>query len=91
MCLFVRAGRVCLSVPIFVFTRNLSKYQWIFTKLGVCIDILEIRFGIANGQISPFFDTVICPPHDSGGVLLFHVFILPVVMKKFNDRKVMKK
>ena len=21
---------------------NLSKYQWIFTKLGMCIDIVEI-------------------------------------------------
>ena len=28
---------------------NLNK--WIFTKLGVCIDIVEIWFGIANGQI----------------------------------------
>ena len=31
---------------------NLSKPQWIFTKLGVCIDTVEICFGIANGQIS---------------------------------------
>ena len=31
---------------------NLSKHQWIFTKLGMCIDIVEIWFGIANGQIS---------------------------------------
>ena len=31
---------------------NLSKHQWIFTKLGMCIDIVEILFGIANGQIS---------------------------------------
>ena len=31
---------------------NLSKHQWIFTKLGMCIDVVEIRFGIANGQIS---------------------------------------
>ena len=32
---------------------NFSKYQWIFTKLGMCIDIVEIYFGIAtcNGQI----------------------------------------
>ena len=30
---------------------NLSKHQWIFTKLGMCIDIVEIWFGIANGQI----------------------------------------
>ena len=27
---------------------NLSKYQWIFTKLGKCIDIVEICFGIAS-------------------------------------------
>ena len=31
---------------------NLSKHQWIFTKFGICIDIVEIWFGIANGQIS---------------------------------------
>ena len=30
---------------------NLSKHQWIFTKLGMCIDIMEIWFGMANGQI----------------------------------------
>ena len=31
---------------------NLSKCQGILTKLGTCIDIKEIWFGIANGQIS---------------------------------------
>ena len=31
---------------------NLSKYQGILTKLGTFIDIKEIWFGIANGQIS---------------------------------------
>ena len=35
---------------------NLSKYQGSFTKLGTCIDIKEIWFGIANGQISSMFD-----------------------------------
>ena len=29
----------------------MSKYQWIFTKLGMCIDIVEIWFGTAHGQI----------------------------------------
>ena len=29
---------------------NLSKFKWIFTKLGLCIDIVEICFGILNGQ-----------------------------------------
>ena len=39
---------VCFSFP----DDNLSKRQWIFTKLGICIDIVEIWFGIANGHIS---------------------------------------
>ena len=29
---------------------NLSKHQWMFTKLGMYIDMFEIWFGIANGQ-----------------------------------------
>ena len=51
MCLSVRPSvdrpSVCLSFP----DDNLSKHQWIFTKLGMCIDIVKIWFGIANGQI----------------------------------------
>ena len=40
------------DTPIFSFPDdNLSKHQWIFTKLDMCIDIVEIWFGIANGQI----------------------------------------
>ena len=37
---------------------NLSKYmyQWVFIKLGMCIDIVEIWFGIAKWQISSIFD-----------------------------------
>ena len=42
---------------------NLSKHQYIFTKLGMCIDTVEIWFGIANGQISSNFYGVICPRH----------------------------
>ena len=41
----------------------------------MCICIVEIWFGIANGQISSIFDKVICPLHYVGRVLLFHVFI----------------
>ena len=55
---------------------TLSKYQSIFTKLVMCIDIMEIWFWIASGQILFIFDRVICLPHDSGGVLSFQVFIL---------------
>ena len=42
---------------------NLRKYQWIFAKLRMRIDIVKIWFGIANGQISTVFDGVICPRH----------------------------
>ena len=42
---------------------NLSKHQWIFTKLALCIDIVKIWFGIANKQISSNFDGVIRPRH----------------------------
>ena len=62
-----------LSAPdtlIFLFPDDdLSKYQGILTKLGACIDMKEILFGIANGQISSMFDRVICLRHSYGGVL----------------------
>ena len=54
---------VCISVHLSIVRPslfrpgdNLSKYQWVFTKLGMCIDIVEFWFGIANGQISSKFD-----------------------------------
>ena len=40
---------------------NSSKCQRIFTQLGMCIDIVEICFGIAFRQILFIFDKVICP------------------------------
>ena len=41
------------DMPIFSFPdHNLCKCQVILTKLGTCVDIKEIWFGIANGQIS---------------------------------------
>ena len=39
---------------------NLSKHQWIFTKLGMCFDIMAIWFGIADGKFRQIL-TVICP------------------------------
>ena len=33
-----------------------SNYQSVFTKLGMCIDIVDTWFGIANGQILSIFD-----------------------------------
>ena len=54
------------NMPVFSFSdNNLKEYQCIFTKwyVQLCIDIVEIWFGIANGQISSIFDRVICPRH----------------------------
>ena len=46
---------------IFISDVYLSNCEWIFTKLGMCIDILESWSRIADGQISSIFDRVICP------------------------------
>ena len=66
---------VCLSVhqsylspSIFRFRMITSKHQWIFNKLGMCIDIVEFWFGIAEGQILSNFNRVVRPQHDNGGV-----------------------
>ena len=76
VCLSVHPVVVCLSArPYFHFQIiNMSKCQWIFTKLDMCIDIVEIWFGIANLQSSLFLDKVVCLQHDNGWVLLFHIF-----------------
>ena len=45
-----------LDTPIFLFPDdNLSKLQGILIKLVIYIDIKEIWFGFANGQISSDF------------------------------------
>ena len=69
---------VCLSaLPYFRF----QAVTWVsinaFPPNCVCALILRSGSGIANGQILFIFDRVICPRHDNGGVLSFHVFILP--------------
>ena len=46
----------------------MGKFRQILTKLAICIDIKEIWFGIANGQISSIFYGVICPRH-------VHIFV----------------
>ena len=51
----VRPSSICLSVRFSFPDDNLRKHQWVFTKLGMCIDIVDIWFGIANGQISSNF------------------------------------
>ena len=49
--------------PYFYFLGdNLNRCQLIFTKLGVCSDIVEIWFVITNEQVLSVFDIVICSP-----------------------------
>ena len=64
---------VCLSVCLSVFRFQMI---WIFTKLGMCIDIVEIWFWIGNGQISSNSYEVIFPRRNNGGVLTFLYFVL---------------
>ena len=65
------------DMPIFLFPDdNLSKCQGILTKLGTCINIKEICFWIANGQILLILDIFICSWHINGRVLSFYIFIL---------------
>ena len=63
VCPSVRRSVVRPSVRFSFPDDNLSEHQWIFTKLGIYIDIVERCFGIANGQISSNFYWVICPRH----------------------------
>ena len=50
------------NTSLFYFqNNNLNKSQWFFTKFDMCIDVVEICFGIAHCQISSIFDRVICP------------------------------
>ena len=53
---------------------KLNKCQWIFNKIGMCIDIVKIWIGIANGQILSIFDSCLPASHDSDGVLSVHFF-----------------
>ena len=53
---FVCQSYICQSIHILFPDDNLNKHQWIFTKLGMCIDFVEIWFGIANGHNLSNFD-----------------------------------
>ena len=64
---------VCLFVCLSVFRFRMI---WIFTKLGMCIDIVEIWFWIVNGQISSNSYVVIFPRRNNGRVLMFLYFVL---------------
>ena len=63
------------STSVFYFQdNNLSKSQWIFTKFDMCIYILwRAALGLLIGKFRQFLTRVICPRHDYGGVLSFHV------------------
>ena len=78
VCPTVRCMYVCPSIHISFPDDSLSKNQWSFTKLGMCVDIVEIWFGIANGQISSNFDRVIFLVGKS-----FHIWSYVLVSEAF--------
>ena len=47
----VRPSVSCTSVRTSFPDDNMSKHQWIFIKLSMSTDIVEIWLGITNGQI----------------------------------------
>ena len=63
---------ICLqNISIYFLENNLSKFLWIFTKFDMCIDSVEIWFGIAHWQIASIFGRVTCEWHDNGGYYLY--------------------
>ena len=51
-----------ISPSVFSFLDdNLSKCQWIFTRLGMWIDSVAVWFEIVNGKILSILNRVICP------------------------------
>ena len=92
VCPSVRQSYVRPPVRPFSFLEDiLSKHQCIFTKLGICIDIVEIWFGIANGQISSFLtelsvrDTTVAEYYS---LTLFYLIMKLYVVCTHNNRLV---
>ena len=80
------------DTPIFLFQDdNLNKDQGILTKLGTCIDMKEIWFRIANGQISSMFDRVICPRHDWRGIIVYCFYLLRFLIVRYLNHSGKKK
>ena len=59
----VQPSVIHLSIRISFPDDNLSKHQWIFTKLGMCVDTVEIWFRIANEQNLSIFDIILSAGH----------------------------
>ena len=79
VCLCVCPSVVRPSIRFSFPDDNLSKHQWIFTKLGMCIDIMEIWYGIANGQIlSNFTELSACDTIMAGYYSLMFLFTVEV-------------
>ena len=63
-CVSPSVSRTSVCPCVFSFLDdNLSKRQWIFSKLRMCLDIVEIWFGIDNGQISSNVYGITCLRH----------------------------
>ena len=54
-CLSVCPSVVCPSICFSFPDDNLSKHQWIFTKLGMCIDLWRSGLGLLMGKFRQIF------------------------------------
>ena len=77
----VRPSVIRTSVRFSFPDDNLRKHQWIFTKLGMCIDIVKIWFGFANGQISSNFTALSARDTNMAGY-----YSLTVLLKMLYDK-----
>ena len=50
---------ICPQYIYFTFRTITSESEWIFSKFDLCIDIVEICFRIAHGQILSIFDIMV--------------------------------
>ena len=67
---------VCPSVRFSLPDDNLSKHQWIFTKLSMCIDIVEICLGLLMGKFHQIFTELsTCDTTVSGYNRYVYIFI----------------
>ena len=63
--LWFHVGRPCVCLPYIRISfpdDNLSKHHWLCTKRSMCIDIVEVWFEIANGQILSILTELIARP-----------------------------
>ena len=74
--------------PSHILDDNLSKYQSVITKLGVCINFMGICFGIAFEQILSIFESSASHTIVAGCYLFRFLYLIYNSMGKFSRRQI---